>query len=121
MDYAYIIIAAVVVFFIASRLMGASGSKSISTADLKTLISKKDLDYFYMDVRTPGEFKSNKIKGFKNIPLDQIKNRLTQIPQDKKVVVICQSGARSSAACRQLSKAGYKDITNVRGGMNMWR
>ena len=120
MDYVTIIIAVILVIFIASKLMGGS-SKAISTADLKALIAKKEPDYFYMDVRTPGEFKSKKIKGFKNIPLDQIKNRLTQIPEDKKLVVICQSGARSSAACRQLAKAGYTDVTNVRGGMNLWR
>ena len=121
MEYAYIIIAVAVVALIASRIMAGSSTNSISTADLKNLIAKKDFSYFYMDVRTPGEFKSNKIKGFRNIPLNQISNKLTQIPEDKKLVVICQSGARSSVACRQLAKAGYKDVTNVRGGMNTWR
>lgn len=121
MDYTYLIIAAVLVIFIAYRVMGGKNTTAISTTELKALMKQKDVSNFYMDVRTPGEFKSNKIKGFKNIPLDQINNRLNQIPQDKKIVVICQSGSRSSAACRQLSKAGYKDIINVRGGMSMWR
>lgn len=120
MDTLYIIIAIVIIYFIVSKYL-SKGSQVISTADLKRLMQEKNPDYFYVDVRTPGEFKSNKIKGFKNIPLNQLASSLTQIPKDKKVIVICQSGARSTNACRQLIKSGYTDITNVRGGMNMWR
>lgn len=120
MDTLYIIIAIVIIYIIASKYL-SKGSKVISTSDLKILMQEKNPDYFYVDVRTPGEFKSKKIKGFKNIPLNQLMDRLNQIPKEKKVIVICQSGSRSTSACRQLVKSGYTDITNVRGGMNMWR
>ena len=120
MNTLYIIIAIVIIYFIASKYL-SKGSKVISTTDLKLLMQDRNPDYYYIDVRTPGEFKKNKIKGFKNVPLNQLMDRLNQIPKDKKVVVICQSGARSTSACRQLVKSGYPDITNVRGGMNMWR
>jgi len=116
----YIIIAIVIIYFIASKYL-SKGSQVISTSDLKSLMKEKNPDYFYMDVRTPGEFKRNKIKGFRNIPLNQLMNSLNQIPKDKKLIVICQSGSRSTSACRQLVKSGYPDVTNVRGGMNMWR
>ena len=68
-----------------------------------------------VDVRTAAEYKGRNIKQFKNIPLG---SDLSKIPKDKEVVVICQSGMRSTSACKQLKKLGYSKITNVRGGMN---
>ena len=120
MNIIYILFAVAVTLFLVSRLM-SQGGKSITTAELKQMLAEKDKSKFYMDVRTPGEFKGNHIKTFKNIPLGDLQNRMNQIPKDKQLVVICQSGARSSAACRQLRSAGYEDIINVQGGMNQWR
>ncbi len=100
-------------------LFGA-GSNSINVTQLKEKISAKPANVFYLDVRTPMEFKSNKIKGFKNIPVDQVPNRLSEIPKDKEVVVICQSGARSSSAVRFLKSQNYENVTNVSGGMGAW-
>ncbi len=97
------------------------GVQQISTNELKAMIGTKDKNNHFLDVRTSGEFSSRNIKGFKNIPLDQIGQRLTQIPKDKTIVLICQSGNRSSMAARKLAKAGYDKIINVKGGMNMWR
>ena len=120
MEFLYIIIPLIIALYIANKIQG-KGINNINTAQLKELIADKSKDYFYVDVRTPGEFSTKKIKGFKNIPLNDLANKMNQIPQDKKIVVICQSGARSTAASRQLKKAGYKEIFNVTGGMNLWR
>lgn len=120
MDTLYIILAVVILFVLFNKFM-TRGIKIISTADLKSMMKEKTSDRSYIDVRTPGEFKSRKIKGFMNIPLDQLDSRIGQINQDHTVVVICQSGSRSAAAARKLKKAGFNDILNVRGGMTMWR
>lgn len=97
------------------------GIVSITTQDLKELLSNKSRTHVFVDVRTANEYKNRKIKKFKNIPVGQISNRLTQLPKEKTIVLICQSGSRSSSAARILIKAGYTDILNVRGGMNLWR
>ncbi|HWL24604.1 MAG TPA: rhodanese-like domain-containing protein [Ureibacillus sp.] len=109
------IIIAVVVLFVAWRIMPTKGIKTISTLQLKTIIN--DQDKVFIDVRTPREFKANNLKQFKNIPLG---SDFSKLPKDKEIVVICQSGMRSNQACKQLKKLGYQNIINVRGGMSAY-
>ncbi len=92
------------------------GVKTISTDALKGILNDKDK--VFIDVRTPGEYKSRNIRQFKNIPLG---SDFSKLPKDKEIVVICQSGMRSAQACKQLKKLGFENITNVRGGMSAWR
>lgn len=106
----------VAVIFIFWRMRPAKGLKSISTDALKELLNDKDK--VFVDVRTPGEYKTRNIRQFKNIPLG---SDFSKLPKDKEIVVICQSGMRSSQACKKLKKLGYENITNVRGGMSAWR
>ena len=56
-----------------------------------------------LDTRTPAEFASGHIDGFKNIPVDELRERLNEIEQRKPVYVICQSGLRSYIATRILA------------------
>ena len=109
-----------VVGYLAYKMFAPTkGVKQVSTTELKPLLN--DRKRFYLDVRTPAEFKGNHIKGFKNIPLQTLNRQLNQIPKDKEVLVICQSGMRSKQAVKVLKKAGYSNVTEVRGGMNAWR
>ena len=96
------------------------GTTNMNVVELKDKMNQKEKDVVYLDVRTPMEFSSNHIKGFKNIPVDQIPQRLKEIPSDKEIVVICQSGARSSSAVRFLKQNGYERVINVSGGMSAW-
>lgn len=105
----------VVLIIIVWRFMPAKGIKTISTAELKTMLNDKDK--VFIDVRTPQEFRARNIKQFKNIPLG---SDFSKLPKDKEIVVICQSGMRSMQACKQLKKLGFVNITNVRGGMNAY-
>jgi hypothetical protein len=69
MDYInYIVIGLVIVFFI-QRMIPTKGVRQISISELKNEL--KDKNKQYIDVRTPGEFKGNHIRGFKNMPLHQ--------------------------------------------------
>ncbi len=72
-----------------------------------------------IDVREPVEYKQGHVAGSRLIPLGELGGRLSEIPNDKRILVICATGSRSSAAARQLVKAGY-DVTNVSGGMMGW-
>lgn len=110
-----LIIIAVIVAFFVWRMKPGKGINSISTAELKTILNDKDK--VFIDVRTPGEYKSRNIKQFKNMPLG---TDYSKLPKDKEIVVICQSGMRSSNACKQLKKLGYEKVTNVRGGMSAY-
>ncbi|MEL3961142.1 rhodanese-like domain-containing protein [Lysinibacillus endophyticus] len=106
----------ILIIFLIWRFRPAKGVKTISTSELKTLLH--DENKLFIDVRTPGEFKGRNIRQFKNIPLG---SDFSKLPKDKEIVVICQSGMRSSQACKQLKKLGFENVTNVRGGMSAWR
>jgi rhodanese-related sulfurtransferase len=110
---------AVVVGFIAWRMMPAKGVKTVSTTDLKGMLNDKSKQF--VDVRTPGEYKGRKISQFQNIPLDQLNSKLDKLDKTKETIVICQSGMRSSRAAGILKKAGFTNVVNVRGGMSQWQ
>ncbi|MEG0259408.1 MAG: rhodanese-like domain-containing protein [Lysinibacillus sp.] len=109
------IIIAIVIAFLAWRMMPAKGVKAISATQLKSILNDKDK--VFIDVRTPAEFRGRNIPQFKNMPLGSSFDKLSK---DKEVVVICQSGMRSSQACKQLKKQGFERVTNVRGGMSAY-
>ena len=114
-----IAIGAVIVFIGYRAMSGAKGVKSISTDELKPELTRKDKQF--IDVRTPAEFKANRIKEFKNIPLNQLPSRTTELDANKETYVICQSGMRSSKAAGILKKKGFNNVINVRGGMGSYR
>ncbi len=70
-----------------------------------------------LDVRTPSEREVGHIPGFIHIPLDELRQRAGELPQDKPVYIHCHSGLRSYLACRMLTGLGY-DCCNLSGG---WR
>ena len=72
---------------------------------------------FLVDVRSPGEVASGKVKGSVNIPLGQIQSHLAKFKGKKAVVVFCQSGMRSGQAARILKQNGIENVYN--GGS--WR
>jgi rhodanese-related sulfurtransferase len=118
MEYLNYIIPAFLVFFLIQKMLPSKGVKQISTTDLKNQLNDKNKQY--IDVRTPGEFKGNSIRGFKNIPLHQLANKVNDLSKEKEVVVICQSGMRSNKASKLLKKQGFQQVTNVKGGMSSW-
>ncbi|WP_301108883.1 rhodanese-like domain-containing protein [Sporosarcina sp.] len=113
------IIAAVIVVFLVWRIKSTKGVKSMSTGELKEILKDKKIQF--VDVRTPAEYKGRRIKEFKNIPLNLLNNKISTLDKERDVVVICQSGMRSSQAAKQLKKAGFTSVTNVRGGMSAWQ
>ena len=72
-----------------------------------------------LDTRTVGEFSHGHIEGFNNIPVDELRERLSEIEKDKPVYVICQSGLRSYIASRILMGNGF-DVYNFAGGFRFF-
>jgi glyoxylase-like metal-dependent hydrolase (beta-lactamase superfamily II)/rhodanese-related sulfurtransferase len=79
-------------------------------------------DLFILDVRSPGEFEGElgHLEGAYLIPLDELRERLDEIPQERPVVAVCQSGKRSAMAAEILLKSGYPRVANVSGGLIQW-
>ena len=107
-------------FFIIWRIIPTKGVKQINTTQLKNELAA-DKNKQLIDVRTPGEYKNNHIRGFKNIPLNELVEKAPkQLKLEQEIVVICQSGMRSNKASKLLKKLGFKNVTNVKGGMSAW-
>lgn len=85
--------------------------------DLESL--PRDGSVTLLDVRTPVEFGRGHIEGFRNIPVDDLRQRIQEIEQGKPVYVICQSGMRSYIATRILAGYGF-DSYNFSGGFRFY-
>ncbi|SFA78186.1 MULTISPECIES: rhodanese-like domain-containing protein [unclassified Bacillus (in: firmicutes)] len=118
MEYLNYVVIGIFVLFMLQRLLPTKGVKQISTSALKNELN--DQNKQFVDVRTPVEFKGNHIRGFKNIPLHQLANNVNELSKEKEIVVICQSGMRSNKASKLLKKKGFKQVTNVKGGISAW-
>lgn len=91
----------------------------INVARLKTMLDRQE-NFFLLDVRTPQEFvQDGRIAQSTLIPLQELEQRLSELPTDKPIVCICRSGNRSAAACDLLRSRGFEAI-NVAGGMRAW-
>lgn len=77
-------------------------------------LSKDEI--FLIDVRTTGEFEFAYIEGAINIPVDDLRSRLSEIPKNKKIILYCAVGLRGYLASRILHQHGYTDVYNLSGG-----
>ena len=75
---------------------------------------------FLLDVRTPEEFGSGHIPGAVNIPVDDLRSRLDELPRDRKIAAYCQVGQRGYLATRILLQSGYAAV-NVGGGYKTYK
>lgn len=91
--------------------------KQFFWSDVQTL--PRDGSVTLLDVRTKAEAARGKIDGFRNIPLDNLRDHLNEIPKEKPVYIHCHSGLRSYIACRILAGNGY-DCYNLAGGWRLY-
>jgi rhodanese-related sulfurtransferase len=76
---------------------------------------------FVLDVREQSEWDEVHIPGSTLIPLAQLESRLSEVPKDQEVVVVCRSGNRSKTGRDTLLNAGYKTVTSMAGGIKDWQ
>lgn len=73
-----------------------------------------------VDVREDWEFRRGHVPGAIHIPLGQLRHRFTELPRDRRLLVICQSGNRSLGATDFLLTQGFADAASVAGGTGHW-
>ncbi len=74
----------------------------------------------FLDVRTAAEWNQGHIQDSLLIPLDELPNRLGELPRDRDIVVVCRSGARSKEGAAILRQAGFTRVTCLTGGLQSW-
>ena len=97
--------------------MGGSNGETINAREYQSDFS--DTEHFLLDVRTLGEYNSGHIQGSSVIPVEELANRLDEVPRDVPVVVYCRSGNRSAQASDILLENGFTDVYDL-GGINDW-
>lgn len=99
-----------------------SGVKTITPQEATLLINKQDA--IVVDIRSNDEFKKGHIVNSKNITLSQIeKGSFSAIENNKQtpIIVVCESGTRSSGAAAKLVKAEFTQVTNLFSGIDGWK
>lgn len=92
----------------------------ISAVELSKMLAL-DPDLLVLDVREPFELMAfGAIHGVRNIPSRALAARLSEIPKDRDIVVVCQSGGRSSEAAHLLVSSGFGRVFNLLGGTGGW-
>jgi sulfur-carrier protein adenylyltransferase/sulfurtransferase len=94
---------------------------TITARDLKTMMDNGD-NIFVVDVREPNEYEIVSIPGATLIPKGEFLSgaALEKLPQDKRIVLHCKSGARSAEALAVVKDAGFSDAVHVGGGVLAW-
>lgn len=86
-----------------------------------TAAELRDDGALMLDVREQSEWDEFHMPGAQLIPLGELPSRLSELPKDQKIVVVCRSGNRSATGRDILLDAGFTNVTSMAGGMNEWR
>lgn len=73
-----------------------------------------------IDVREPHELATCQIPGSLHIPIREIPGRMSEIPTDGQVLILCHHGSRSARVTQFLRSAGWDNVTNIAGGIDAW-
>ncbi len=90
----------------------------IDQAALKTI--KEHPSVLLVDIRTPWEWEGGRIPGAVLIPLQELRERLDEIPRDRHVILYCRTANRTRQGLRILRNAGYPSVRHLRGGIHAW-
>lgn len=76
--------------------------------------------YILVDVREADEYASGHLPNAVNIPLSEFDDHIDDIPDDRAVIMVCQTGGRSAMAGDRLTANGWSDVYNLVGGTTGW-
>ncbi len=94
-------------------------SGEISVRDLKEM-HDAGRAFVLLDVREDDELALAYIRWAKHIPMQAVPERLTELPRDGNVVVMCHGGVRSDRVARYLRDLGFTSVANLAGGIDAW-
>lgn len=99
----------------------ANAAPSLTVGEAWHRLSREKPAPILIDVREEWEFRGGHARGAKLIPLSQLGKRIGEVPQDRDILLICQSGNRSLSAAKLLQRQGITRVFNVSGGTSAWR
>ncbi len=115
-----ILLAGFIVYTIVKKMLLTKSIKQYSASEANEAI-KKNRNAVLLDVRTASERSTQQIKGSIHIPINELRNRSSELKkfQDKEIICYCRSGNRSLNAASILKKQGFNSA-NLKGGIGSW-
>ena len=104
---------------VSDEAQAAAAGSTITATELKAMQDRGDSLYL-VDVREPAEWEIVRIPGAVLIPKGDLPAKLSELPQDKPVVMYCKTGVRSAETLALLKNAGFADALHVQGGVTAW-
>ena len=114
-----VVVVALVVILVVSN-PGANSQSLPSEVSVKEAQTLVDNGAFLLDVREQSEWVAGHVQGATLIPLGDLSGRLSELPQDTPIVVMCRTGHRSAQGRDILLQAGFTRVTSMSGGINEW-
>jgi rhodanese-related sulfurtransferase len=93
--------------------------RGISAFDAQSVINAKK-GCTCIDVRSPQEFEAERIPGVVLFPLENMRRRIDEIPRDRDIILVDNTGEKSYQAALILQANGFKNVSILEGGMSMW-
>jgi adenylyltransferase/sulfurtransferase len=98
----------------------AAAGSTITAGELNAMVQRGE-EMLLVDVREPAEWEIVRIPDAVLIPKGELPSRLSELPQDKPVVLYCKTGVRSAESLALLKNAGFGDAKHVQGGVVAWQ
>ncbi len=115
-----LVVIAAVAAIVMSQPQGGATQTLPATIGVAEASAKRDAGAFILDVREPSEWIEYHVPGSTQIPLGSLADRVSEVPKDKDVVVVCHSGNRSQTGRDILKQAGFTRVTSMSGGLVAW-
>jgi len=104
---------------------GQSTAQSTTSLPLEVSVAQaaelRQQGALILDVRQPEEWQEVHIPGATLIPLGELEIRISELPRDQQIVVVCRSGNRSATGRDILLEAGFDQVTSMAGGVRAWQ
>ena len=81
---------------------------------------ERGLEALLIDVREPEEYELARVEGSRLLPLSQFNEWASLLDPGAETVVMCHHGIRSAQVCAILSRQGFKNVSNLEGGIDRW-
>jgi len=91
----------------------------VTVAELRSAMRTDPDNTVVVDVREPNEYDAGHVPGATLMPLAMVPLKHSELPKDKTIYLVCQTGGRSFTAATWLAQQGY-DVRNVTGGTSDW-
>lgn len=113
----------VVTILLIQDIIDSATRKHKTVSPSEAVVIMNDDQTIVVDVREPPEFAEGHIEGARNIPLGKLDERVGELEshKNKPIVVNCQAGTRSLAAGKKLTKLGFTQVYEMKGGIFAWK